>query len=105
MVSKQTILQKMLAEDLSSTFLKEYSRRMPVIYQESMSRSIKDDAVDDDMKPYYFGWTRYTLVQSLFLSVGRECGYQAETVPCETNGFPIPVVSVGRFNFTTHHKL
>ena len=103
MIKKRSVLQNMLSEDLDSRFLKEFSRRMPVIYQESISRSLKDDAIDEALKPYYFGQTRYTLVQSLFLSVGRECGHQAGIVYCDTNGFPIPVVSIGRFNFTTHY--
>lgn len=96
-------LKGMLIEDLGSTILKEFSRRMPIIYQESISRSIKDDAIDGALKSYCFGQTRYALVQSLFLSVGRECGYQAKVVRCETNGFPIPIVKIGKFNFTTHH--
>lgn len=104
MSSKQTILQKMLADDLSSTFLKVFSKRMPVIYEESVSRSVKDDDfVDEALKPYYFGQTRYTLIQSLFLNVGRECRHKSRVVPCEQNGFPIPVVTIGRFHFTTHH--
>jgi hypothetical protein len=105
MSSKQTVLQKMLADDLDSGFLKMFSGRMPVIYEESISRSVKDsDYVDDALKPYYFGQTRYTLVQSLFLSVGRECGHKAIVVKCEQNGFPIPVVKIGRFYFTTHYN-
>ena len=103
MISKKSVLQTMLSDDLQSRFLKEFSRRLPVIFQESVSRSVKDDAVDEALKPYYFGWTRYTLVQSLFLSVGRECGHETDVVKCETNGFPIPVVSIGRFSFTTHY--
>lgn len=105
MSSKQTVLQKMLADDLDSRFLKMFSGRMPVIYEESISRSVKDDDyVDEALKPYYFGQTRYTLVQSLFLKVGRECGHKAIAVKCEQNGFPIPVVKVGRFHFTTHYN-
>jgi hypothetical protein len=75
---------------------------MPNIYQEALSRSISDDLVDEALKPYYFGQTRYTLAQSLFLSVGRECRHQTEVVHCEKNGFPIPVITIGRFSFTTH---
>ena len=103
MQPKQNILQKMLVEDLSSQFFKEFARRMPTIYKESISRSVKDDGVDEALKPYYFGQTRYTLVQSLFLKGGRECGHHTEVIPCEQNGFPIPLVVIGRFNFTVHH--
>lgn len=60
------VLQQMLVSDLQSPFLKEYSRRMPNIYQESASRSISDEAVDDALKSYYFGQTRYALVQIVF---------------------------------------
>lgn len=105
MKSKTTVLQKMLVEDLSSQFFKEFARRMPTIYKESISRSVKDDDVDEALKSYYFGQTRYTLVQSLFLNAGRECGHHTEVIPCEQNGFPIPLVSIGRFHFTVHHGL
>jgi hypothetical protein len=103
MESKRTTLQKMLVEDLSSRFFTELARRMPIIYKESISRSVKDDGVDEALKPYYFAQTRYTLVQSLFLTTGRECRHETHVIPCEQNGFPIPLVVIGRFHFTIHH--
>lgn len=102
---KQTLLQRMLSEDLDSRFLKLLSGRMPIIFEESVSRSVKDDFVDEALKPYYFAQTRYTFVQSLFLRIGRESGHKAAIVRCEQNGFPIPTVQIGRFRFTTHHNL
>lgn len=94
---------EMLSEGLGSRFMMDFARKIPNIYQESKSRSIDDDDVDMSLKSYYFGHTRYTLIQSLFLSVGRECGYDARAVPCESNGFPIAVVTIGRFRFTVNH--
>ena len=104
MAAHQTILQKMLSDDLSSVFLKEYARRLPTVYLEAESRTIKDDNVDEALKPYLFWQTRYTMVQSLFISVARECGIEAEVTRCEANGFPILVVKEGRFTITTHHS-
>jgi hypothetical protein len=94
----------MLSDRLSSKFFMEFARRIPNVYQESKSRSLDDDDVDKALKPYYFGQTRYTLIQSLFLSVGRECGHDAKAEPCETNGFPIAVVIIDRFRFTVNHS-
>ncbi len=103
MSSKKNILLSMLSADLSSTFLKVFSQRIPVIYQEAISRSVKDDAIDNSLKRYYLGQTRYALAQSMFLNVSRECGHQTDIDECETNGFPIPKITIGRFSFTLHH--
>lgn len=97
------ILQ-MLSGDLGSRFLMDFARRIPNVYKESKDRSIDDADVDVALKSYYFGQTRYTLIQSLFLSVGRDCGYDARAVPCEANGFPIATVSIGKFRFTVNHS-
>lgn len=102
MSSSHPLLQ-MLTDDLSSQVLSEFGRRLPTVHQEAKSRSIDDEIVDEALKSYCFGQTRYTLVQSLFLSVGRECGHDVEVVRCEANGFPIAVMSIGRFHFTVHH--
>jgi hypothetical protein len=104
MIKAPTVLQTMLADDLSSVFLKEYARRLPTVYREAESRSIKDDSVDEALKPYIFWQTRYALVQSLFVAVARQSGLQVEVLKCESNGFPILTVTAGRFVFTTHHS-
>jgi hypothetical protein len=99
---QETVLVKMLVEDLSAKFLKRFDSRMLAIWQESISRSVKDDRIDDALKSYCFGHSKYFLVQSLFLDVGRECGYESKVVPCDQNKYPIPEVTIGRFAFTAH---
>lgn len=92
------------AQGLDSKFMMSFARRMPNVYRESKSRSIDDNDVHPALKSHYFGHTRYTLAQSLFLSVGHECGYHARAEKCESNGFPIAVVTVGKFRFTVNHS-
>ena len=87
----------------SPNFLRAFSQRIPIIYGESKSRTYDEDLVDEAFHTYHFGQERYTLSQSLFLSVAREFGLGTRIQRCETNGFPIAVVSVGRFDFTLHH--
>ena len=99
-----TILQAMLSNDLSSVFMKEFARRLPVVYREVEGRSVSDESVDVALKPYLFWQTRYALVQSLFIGVARECGLSDKVLKCEANGFPILTVTVGRFTFTLHHS-
>jgi hypothetical protein len=103
-MTSQTVLEKMLSDDLSSQFLKEFARRLPVMYLEAESRSINEEIVDEALRPYLFWQTRYALVQSLFISVARECGLETAVVRCESNGFPILVVRCGRFTLTIHHS-
>lgn len=103
-MQQSTVLQKMLSDDLSSVFMKEYARRLPIVYREAEGRSVKDDNVDAALKPYLFWQTRYALVQSLFIGVARECGLDAKVHKCEANGFPILTVKAGRFTFTSHHS-
>jgi hypothetical protein len=94
----------MVVEDFGNpSFLRELSQRIPIIYNESVSRTYNEDLIDEAFHTYHFGQERYTLSQSLFLSVARESGLEARIQRCETNGFPIAVVSVGRFDFTLHH--
>lgn len=95
---------KMLVEDLETKFLKRIDSRMLAAWNESISRSITDDSIDDALKRYCFGHSKYFLVQSLFLRVGLECGYESKVVPCEQNNYPIPEVVIGRFVFTAHHS-
>lgn len=99
----ETVLVRMLVEDLETKFLKRIQSRMLTAWNESISRSVKDDGIDEALKRYCFGHSKYFLVQSLLLKVGRECGYQSETVPCEQNNYPIPEVVIGKFVFTAHH--
>lgn len=99
-------LFNMVVEDFGSpNFLREFSQRMPIIYNESSSRTYGEDLVDEAFYTYHFGQERYTLSQSWFLSAAREAGLNTRIDRCESNGFPIAVVSVGRFDFTLHHGL
>lgn len=101
---KETPLVKMLVEDLETNFLKRIDSRMLTAWNESIGRSIADENINDALKRYCFGHSKYFLVQSLFLSVGLECKYESKVVPCEQNNYPIPEVVIGRFVFTAHHQ-
>lgn len=97
-------LFKMVVGDFGNpNFLREFSQRMPIVYNESKSRTYDEDLVDEAFHTYHFGQERYALSQSLFLSVARQVGLKTRIQRCETNNFPIAVVSVGRFDFTLHH--
>lgn len=104
---QETTLSGMLVDDLSrakaSTFLRQYVQRTGIIYRESESRSFKDDDVHEAYKSYYYGQTRFTLHQSMFLRLAEDCGLEWEVDHCPQNGFPSAVVKVGRFFFTDHY--
>lgn len=103
-MDKDKKLFGMLLEDFANpNFLRELSQRIPIIYGESVSRSYGDDLVDGAFHSYHFGQERYTLSQSLFLNAARGVGLKTRIDRCESNGFPIAVVSAGRFDFTFHH--
>jgi hypothetical protein len=94
----------MLVNDFGNPkFLREFSQRMPIIYSESDSRSNSDDLVSESFKKYYFGHSRYILSQSVFFDVAQEIGVNCKIKKCESNGFPIAIVSFGRFHFTLHY--
>jgi hypothetical protein len=99
----QNVLMEMLVEDLGSVFLKRFQSRMVTVWNEAISRSIKDDNIHESVKPYCFGHDKYFLTQSMFLKLGADCGYESKIVPCEQNNYPIPVVIANRFRFTVHH--
>lgn len=103
MEPKQPTLFSMLVEDLNSTFLKQYDYRTGIIYRESESRSFGDEAIHECLKPYYYGQTRFTLHQSMFLKLADDCGLESEIIKSPKNGFPTPAVIVGRFCFTDHY--
>ena len=103
MPPKETILFNMLVEDLGSRFLKQFAERTSIIYKEAESRSYRDDAIHDAFKAYHCGHTRFALHQSMFLRLAQECGMKAEIKKCPENGFPIAIVSAGRFFFTDHY--
>ncbi len=100
-MGKSTLVD-MLAEDLESKFLKRFESRIPTAWNEAIGRSIEDASTNDALKRYAFGHSRYFLIQSLLLDVGTECGYDSRIEYCQQNNYPIPVVSMGRFIFTTH---
>ena len=94
----------MLVEDFDNPkFLREFSQRMPIIYSESASRSTLDDLVSEPFKKYYFGHSRYILSQSVFVDIAQESGIDVKINRCDSNGFPIALVSFGRFHFTLHY--
>lgn len=103
MPPKETTLFQMLVEDLGSKFLKQFAERTSIIYKESESRSFGDDAIHDAFKAYHCGHTRFALHQSMFLRLAQECGMKWEIQKCPENGFPIAIVSAGRFFFTDHY--
>ena len=103
MGTRKTTLFNMLAEDSSSKFLREFYQRTAVIYKEAESRSWGDNAIHDDLKPYYCGQARFALHQSMFLRLASECGMKFEVYKCPENGFPIVMVKAGRFFFTAHY--
>jgi len=105
-MKEKSELFEMLVEDFGNPqFLREFSQRMPIIYNESGSRSYSDDLISEPFKKYYFGQTRYTLSQSVFRDVALETGVECKDERCDSNGFPIVRVSVGRFYFTLHHGI
>lgn len=94
----------MLVEDFGNPkFLREFSQRMPIIYSESASRSTSDDLVSEPFKKYYFGHSRYILSQSVFVDIAEDSGIDYKINRCDSNGFPIALVSVGRFHFSLHY--
>jgi hypothetical protein len=103
MPPKETTLFRMLVEDLGSRFLKQFAERTSIIYKEAESRSFQDDAVHESFKAYHCGHTRFALHQSMFLRLAQECGMKTEIRKCPENGFPIAIVSAGRFFFTDHY--
>jgi hypothetical protein len=96
----------MLVEDLSeakaSRFLKDYGKRSAIIYNEAETAS-KDDAIQEEFAPYYNGHLLFFLHQTMFIRLAADCKLDWDIVPCKQNGFPIPVVRIGRFHFTDHH--
>lgn len=100
---EKTVLLDMIVEDLGSSFLKRLYGRMPAVWNEAMDRSITDNYTHEALKRYAFGQARYFLVQSLFLDVGQECGYESRIIPCDQNNYPIAIVQAGRFIFTAHY--
>lgn len=102
MISGLTTLGQMLVEDLDPDFLQRLHKQMLPTWETAKGRSIDDKHIHEALKPYAFGQDRYYLVQSMFLNVGAEFGYQSDVVPCEKNGYPIPTVVINRFIFTTH---
>lgn len=104
MTLKPTTLETMLCDDLEAPFLKESARRMRTVYREAEGRSYGDAEVHEKLQPYCFWQNRYILAQSMFIKLGEQMGYDARIHTCETNGFPIPIVKIGRFFFTIHHS-
>lgn len=105
-MKKKSELFEMLVEDFGNPqFLREFSQRMPIIYNESGSRSYSDELISEPFKKLYFGHSRYFLSQSVFLDVARETGVECKVAKCDSNGFPIVRVQVGRFYFTLHHGI
>ena len=103
MAAPNSTLFNMLVEDVNSSFLRQYAQRTNIIYKESERRSFKDEAVHEAYKPYYYGQTRFTLHQSMFLKLADDCGIPWEVEHCPQNGFPSAVVPMGRFFFTDHY--
>lgn len=100
---QKTVLVEMLVEDISSNFLKRFASRMLPTWNESASRSMTDDLVHPALKRYCFGQDRYHLIQSMFLKVGEESGYESKVVLCDMNNYPIPEVVIGRFAFSANY--
>ena len=103
MAAPNSTLFNMLAEDLNSSFLKQYAQRTNIIYKEAERRSFKDEAVHDAFKSYAYGQTRFTLHQSMFLKLADDCGVAWDIEYCPQNGLPSAVVKMGRFFFTDHY--
>jgi len=100
---EKSVLVEMLVEDMSSQFLKRFEGRMPTSWNEAVGRSVNDPHIDPALERYALGQARYFLVQSMFIEVGKQCGYQTRIDLCEQNNYPIPVVIIGRFIVTAHY--
>jgi len=105
-MAKESTIYSMLVEDLSeakaSRLLKGYIDRSNVIYNEAY-RAAREDSVYEEFAPYYEGHVLFFLHQTMFINLARDCDLKWQIKRCEANGFPIAVVYVGRFHFTSHH--
>jgi len=99
---KPFVLFSMLVEDLGSVFLRQFAQRTAVTYKESEGRS-KHESVHPAFQSYYYGWTRFTLHQTMLLRLADDCKLSSSIERCPQNGFPTAVVRIGRFFFTTHY--